>query len=262
MEHKSIAQVKELFETSEITEEMLNTLSSDKRKGVQQLVRTYLKKQRARQEAEKMFVSMTRYEQSGYAQNYELIAGVDEAGRGPLAGPVVAAAVILPSDFKLIGLTDSKLLKHSERVTFYKQIKQRAISYGISLVSNEKIDELNILQATKHAMYHALKQLHPQPDYVLLDAIQLEKLQYPSKSIIKGDQKSISIAAASILAKVTRDQLMNKIGKEYPQYQFSSNMGYGTKQHIDMLKKHGATPYHRRSFAPVRDAVSRSLGGD
>ncbi|MGM8211772.1 ribonuclease HII [Virgibacillus sp. W0430] len=262
MKKRSIAELRQLFASEKITEHLLESLRKDERKGVQQLIRGYLRKQQKLQEAEKMFVAMSHYEHEGYLQQYKWIAGVDEAGRGPLAGPVVAAAVILPRDFKLLGLTDSKKLTRQERLTFFEIIKQQAISYGISMISNKEIDEINIFQATKQAMYNAINQLNPRPNYVLLDAIRLEKLPYPTRSIIKGDQKSISIAAASILAKVTRDKWMEKLDKDYPQYAFSSHMGYGTKQHIKLLNEHGATPYHRKSYAPVQAAIRRSIGGD
>lgn len=262
MDKQSIKALKQHFSSGQVTESLLETLRKDKRKGVQQLVRTYLRKKQKEQEQEEMFQSMCSYELEGYSYSYDFIAGVDEAGRGPLAGPVVAAAVILPKDFKLLGLTDSKMLQPSDRFLYYEQIKKHAISYGVSMVSNQKIDELNIFQATKHAMYNALHQLDPHPDYVLLDAIRLEDLPWPSTSIVKGDQKSISIAAASIMAKVTRDQLMKKIDKEYPQYDFSSHMGYGTRQHLDRLNEYGATPYHRKSFSPVQTVINRFSGGE
>ncbi|SFB20590.1 RNase HII [Lentibacillus halodurans] len=177
--------------------------------------------------------------------------------RGPLAGPVVAAAVILPREFKLLGLNDSKQLNEETRNEYFTIIKNEAVSYGISMIDNQKIDQVNIYEATKLAMYNAIWQLNPAPDHILIDAVSLDQLSCTSESITKGDQESISIAAASILAKVTRDNLMKEIHKDYPAYGFASNMGYGTKQHLDTLTEQGVSPYHRKSFSPVHKAVSQ-----
>ncbi|MUV39981.1 Ribonuclease H [Lentibacillus sp. JNUCC-1] len=164
---------------------------------------------------------------------------------------MVAAAVILPKDFRLIGLNDSKQLSASKREAFYQSIIQNATSYGISAVSNEKIDQINIYEATKLAMTQAIAKLDPQPDCVLLDAVALDNLPCPSEALVKGDCKSVSIAAASILAKVTRDRIMQQLHTEYPDYQFEQNMGYGTKHHLDALREKGSSPYHRKTFSPV-----------
>ncbi|HLR40084.1 MAG TPA: ribonuclease HII [Virgibacillus sp.] len=268
MEKKSIAVLKQLFAWGKINDEWIEELRKDERKGVQQLIKSYERKQRQAQALEKKFMEMSFFEQQNYADGCEYIAGVDEAGRGPLAGPVVAAAVILPRNFKLLGLDDSKQLNEATRNMFFDTIKKEAISYGISIIDNQKIDQVNIFEATKLAMYDALEQLKPIPNHVLIDAVNLPQLPCTTEVLTKGDQKSITIAAASVLAKVTRDHIMQKIHKEYPVYDFTSNMGYGTKHHMEMLTKHGATPYHRRSYAPVTRiadlhgvTTSASLGG-
>lgn len=256
MKEKTIIELKKMFAEDKIDEEIIEMLKTDTRKGVKQLIKEYENKRIKEEQVEKRFLEMSTYEKKYYQQGCHYIAGVDEAGRGPLAGPVVAAAVILPKDFKLLGLNDSKQLNESTRKLYFQKIKEQAISYGISVVSNKEIDRINIYEATKVAMMNAIKQLELQADHILIDAVDLGEVPISTESIIKGDQKSISIAAASILAKVTRDQLMKEIHSNYPKYHFLTNMGYGTKQHIEMLKKYGPSPYHRKSFAPVRDLLN------
>jgi len=234
---------------------MLVALKGDARKGVRQLVRAYEREQDRLQRLEQQHKHLRQFDQAYCHQHGDLIAGVDEAGRGPLAGPVVAAAVILPSDFKLLGLTDSKQIKPAVRDVFYNTIIKEALSYHISIIDNTKIDEVNIFEATKHAMYDSVHNLNISPHHVLIDAVKIPDLNYSYSAIIQGDQKSLSIAAASILAKVTRDRLMCDIHEQYPFYQFDSNMGYGTKQHLKMIEKYGITPYHRKTFAPVKEYV-------
>lgn len=255
MEQKSIAVIKQLLESDDVTDTFINELRTDERKGIQKLIERYEKKKLKDEEMEQNYTRMCWYEQKNHAKSCRFIAGIDEAGRGPLAGPVVAAAVILPVDFKLLGLNDSKQLNESTRDSFFEIIKEKAVSYGISIVSSQEIDQVNIYEATKLAMYRAVEQLAPNPDHVLIDAVKLEKLPCSSEAITKGDQKSVSIAAASILAKVTRDTLMKQLHEEHPLYDFASNMGYGTRHHLEMLQKHGATPNHRKSFAPIREAM-------
>lgn len=257
MKKQSVKELKQLFANEEINEDLIEVLRSDERKGVQDLLKKHERKKQQQQQLEEKFNKMMWYEQKEYMNGSRYIAGIDEAGRGPLAGPVVAAAVILPDDFKLLGINDSKQLNEAARETFFETIKEQAISYGISVIGNEKIDEVNIFEATKVAMHNALKQLEIEPHHVLIDAVHLRGLPCTSEVITKADQKSVTVAAASILAKVTRDRLMKEIHSTYPWYDFMSNMGYGTKHHMTMLMEHGATPYHRRSFAPVRDAVNR-----
>ncbi|WP_099158079.1 ribonuclease HII [Virgibacillus ndiopensis] len=255
MEKKSIADLKQLFVSGDISDEYVTNLKSDERKGVQALIKSFESKKRREQELEEKFINMCYYEKKCYQNGCNYIAGIDEAGRGPLAGPVVAAAVILPRDFKLLGLDDSKQLNEATRNKFYDIIKNESVSYGISIISNQQIDQLNIFESTKLAMRDCLNQLDPKPEHVLIDAVHLDELPCTYEAITKGDQKSITIAAASILAKVTRDRLMKDIHNKFPAYDFASNMGYGTKHHMEMLDLHGVTPYHRRSFAPIRDIV-------
>lgn len=176
------------------------------------------------------------------------IAGVDEVGRGPLAGPVVAAAVILPSDYEITGLNDSKKLSEKRREAMDEIIRREAVSFGIGLISQDRIDEINILQATYEAMRLALEQLSPAPDMILADAVTIPGIETRQLPIIKGDAKSASIAAASIIAKVYRDHLMIEYDSLYPEYGFARNKGYGTKEHINALKEFGPTPLHRKSF--------------
>jgi len=195
-----------------------------------------------------------------FEQGYSFIAGLDEAGRGCLAGPVVAAAVILPladdTAQRFMGVNDSKQLTYLARECFYDLIMQHAVSVGVGIGSAELIDERNILQATKYAMRSALTQLSPAPHALLLDALRLSDVTLPQRDIIKGDARSLSIAAASIIAKVTRDRLMLKLHEEYPAYGFDQHKGYGTTAHLAALRKHGATSHHRRSFAPVSELFS------
>ena len=173
---------------------------------------------------------------------------MDEVGRGPLAGPVVAAAVILPSDYEITGLNDSKKLSEKRREAMDEIIRREAVSFGIGLISQDRIDEINILQATYEAMRLALEQLSPAPDMILADAVTIPGIETRQLPIIKGDAKSASIAAASIIAKVYRDHLMIEYDSLYPEYGFARNKGYGTKEHINALKEFGPTPLHRKSF--------------
>lgn len=192
--------------------------------------------------------NMWQIEDSFYAQGYQVICGVDEAGRGPLAGPVCAAAVILPKHLEIPGLTDSKKLTDKKRRELFPLIQQQAVAYGIGLASQEEIDEINILQATFLAMERALSQLNVRPDMVLIDGNREREFGVPVQTVIKGDSLSANIAAASILAKVTRDNLMMELALQYPQYGFEIHKGYGTKAHYEALRQYGASPIHRRSF--------------
>jgi ribonuclease HII len=227
------------------------SIQNDKRKGVQQLIHKFQKQIDLEKQLKKKFDEMNLFEKKWHELGYNYIAGVDEVGRGPLAGPVVTAAVILPNDFYLPGIDDSKKLSETKRNEYAEIIRKEAIAYSIAMVDAAEIDQINIYEATKKAMKAAIVSLSPTPDFLLIDAMKLET-PYPSESIIKGDAKSVSIAAASILAKVARDNLMVEIANLYPEYGFQQNMGYGTKEHILALYKYGVTPYHRRSFAPVK----------
>ena len=193
-----------------------------------------------------------KYERDLNKKGITLIAGVDEVGRGPLIGPVVAAAVILPKNYKLDGLTDSKKLSEKKRESFYEIIKRDAIAIGIGVIDEKRIDEINIYEATKEAMYMAINNLSVTPEHILIDAMPLD-LQIPTTSIIKGDLLSINISAASVIAKVTRDHMLYIMDKEYPMYDLKNNKGYGTKKHIEAIKEYGITKYHRLSYKPVSD---------
>lgn len=193
-----------------------------------------------------------RYEKKYLNEGYKLIAGVDEVGRGPLVGPVVAAAVILPNDYHLDGLTDSKKLSEKKREYFDEIIKRDAISYGIGEVSNDVIDEINIYEATKIAMKKAIDNLNVKPDIVLTDAMSLD-LKQKVVPIIKGDLKSETISAASIIAKVYRDNLLKELDKKYPMYNFKNNKGYPTKDHKEAIEKYGIIKEHRKTYAPIKN---------
>lgn len=197
-----------------------------------------------------------KYEKELYNKGYSLIAGVDEVGRGPLVGPVVAAAVILPKNYKLEGLTDSKKLSEAKRNYFDEIIKRDAISYGIGVIDNNIIDEVNIYEATKLAMKQAISNLKIKPDYVLTDAMKLD-IDIDFKSLIKGDLRSLSISAASVIAKVYRDNLMYLLDKKYPYYNFKNNKGYPTKDHIEAIKKYGIIKEHRISYHPVSEYINK-----
>ena len=200
----------------------------------------------------KEIIDNYKYERELNKKDIKLIAGVDEVGRGPLIGPVVAAAVILPKDYKLDGLTDSKKLSEKKREYFYEIIKKDALAIGIGIVNEKVIDEINIYEATKVAMKEAINKLNIKPEHILIDAMPLD-LDIPTTSIIKGDLLSINISAASVIAKVTRDHMLYEMDKEYPMYDLKNNKGYGTKKHIEAIKKYGITKYHRLSYKPVSD---------
>lgn len=199
---------------------------------------------------------MKEYENELYKKGITLIAGIDEVGRGPLVGPVVTAAVILPKNFYDERINDSKKLTEKKREELYNVIKENALSIGIGICSEKVIDEINILQATKKAMIMAVNDLKIKPEHLLIDAVKLD-IDIPSTSIIKGDAKSISIAAASIIAKVTRDRMMYELDKKYPEYDFKSNKGYGTKKHIEAIYKYGVLKEHRKTFAPISEIIEK-----
>ena len=256
MDKLTIHEIKEKLQTEvELDSPFIQLIARDERKGVQQL----LKKWRAGKEKEKesyeKHLQMTIYEKKYQVEGYQHIAGIDEVGRGPLAGPVVAAAGILPSDFYLPGLDDSKKLSEQKRNEYFEIIQAEALSVSVGMIEVDEIDRINIFEATKKAMNIAIAGLNVSPDFLLVDAVKLQT-PYPQESIIKGDGKSISIAAASIIAKVTRDRLMIEMEAEYPGYGFSQHMGYGTKGHLSAIERLGTTPHHRKSFAPIKNYVS------
>ena len=197
-------------------------------------------------------ISLFEFDKDFYNKGLSFVSGIDEAGRGPLAGPVVAAAVILPKDIFIDGVNDSKKLTEKKRNVLFEEIKQKAFSYGIGIVDAKTIDEINILQATFLAMKKALEQLSVTPDLLLIDGNHIiPNLKYNQQAIVSGDAKSACIACASILAKVTRDNMMLEYAKKYPQYNFEKHKGYGTKAHIEAIEKFGPCPIHRMTFAPL-----------
>ena len=201
-------------------------------------------------------VDLYRFEEELYDEGYKNICGVDEAGRGPLAGPVVVAACILPPFLRIEGINDSKQLSEKKREELFKIIKKNALAYNVVFISEKVIDEINIYEATKRGMLEAIEGLKINPDYVLVDAMPLGELKTSNKSIIHGDALSASIAAASILAKVTRDHYMEKMDIKYPNYGFKHHKGYGTKMHLEALEKLGPCPIHRKTFGPVARLIS------
>ena len=201
---------------------------------------------------------MKDFENELYNLGINLVAGIDEVGRGPLVGPVVACAVILPKDFYMEEINDSKKLSEKKREMLYSVIMENAISVGIGVKSEKVIDEVNIYEATKLAMIDAVNNLSVKPEHLLIDAMKLD-IDIPQTSIIKGDSKSESIAAASIVAKVTRDRMLDELDLVYPEYGFKNNKGYGTKKHLEAIKKYGVIDEHRRSFSPVSDALKKQL---
>ena len=248
----TIKEVKErLAMIDELDHPFFEELILDGRAGVQAAISKRKRELQKQVDEDLRLEKMLAYEKELYTQEIQLIAGVDEVGRGPLAGPVVAAAVILPKACKIPGLNDSKKIPKSKHKEIYEAVLQNAIAIGIGIKDNQVIDQVNIYEATKLAMMEAIGQLEPQPQHLLIDAMRLD-LPIPQTSIIKGDANSLSIAAASIVAKVTRDQMMEEFDKEYPGYDFAQNAGYGTAKHLAGLDKLGVTPIHRRSFEPVK----------
>lgn len=248
----TIKEVKERLATiDDLDHPLFEELILDGRAGVQAAISKRKRELQKQVDEDLRLEKMLAYEKELYAQGIDLIAGVDEVGRGPLAGPVVAAAVILPKACKIPGLNDSKKIPKSKHKEIYEAVLQNAISIGIGVKDNQVIDQVNIYEATKLAMMEAIGQLEPQPQHLLIDAMKLD-LPIPQTSIIKGDANSLSIAAASIVAKVTRDQMMEEFDREYPGYDFAQNAGYGTAKHLAGLDKLGVTPIHRRSFEPIK----------
>ena len=248
----TIKEVKErLAMIDELDHPLFEELILDGRAGVQAAISKRKRELQKQVDEDLRLEKMLAYEKELYAQGIDLIAGVDEVGRGPLAGPVVAAAVILPKACKIPGLNDSKKIPKSKHKAIYEAVLQNAIAIGIGVKDNHVIDQVNIYEATKLAMMEAIGQLDPQPQHLLIDAMKLD-LPISQTSIIKGDANSLSIAAASIVAKVTRDQMMEEFDKEYPGYDFAQNAGYGTAKHLAGLEQLGVTPIHRLSFEPVK----------
>lgn len=247
----SIKEIKSLLETNG-TEELWQAIERDERKGVQSLLKARLRQEKEQQRVAALY----KYENECVQRGHKFVAGVDEVGRGPLAGPVVVSAVILPPNFFIEKLNDSKKLSEATREKLYDIILANAVAVHTAVIDEKTIDRINIYQAAMNGMYQAIYSLKVKPDEVLIDAMPLDSLDIPHQSIIKGDAKSASIAAASIVAKVTRDRMMNEFDKIYPQYGFVQNKGYGTKEHLEALSKYGPCAIHRCSFEPIKSMVS------
>ena len=252
----TIKEIKEeLAKITELENPLFKKFEKDSRTGVQKEIKKRKKSIQAEIDENLRLEAMLSYEKELYVQGISLIAGVDEVGRGPLAGPVVAAAVILPKNRKIKGLNDSKKIPKKKHEEIFQAVKDNALAIGI--MDNHVIDQVNIYEATKLAMKEAISQLDPQPEHLLIDAMKLD-LPISQTSIIKGDANSLSIAAASIIAKVTRDKIMANYDQEFPGYDFSQNAGYGTAKHLEGLEKHGVTPIHRTSFEPIKTIISET----
>ena len=250
MKDKSVKEINAIIDSISPDEYLkyIDILKDDERKSVKNIAIKLAKKlDKIRAEDERLELINT-FENEGYEKGYTYIGGIDEAGRGPLAGPVVAAIVVFKPGTKIEGINDSKKVSEAKRNELFDIIREQALDYGIGIVQREEIDEYNILNATYMAMKKAINCLKKTPDYLLVDAAHVPDVNIDQKSIIKGDSKSISIAAASILAKVTRDSIMYEYDKMYPEYGFASHKGYGTDQHYKAIKEHGITTIHRRSF--------------
>lgn len=245
---KSISQIRQEFDGADEKsgEELCRLYAGDARAGVQNLIARYRRRQDALKKERARLDEMMFYEKK--YSGYERICGIDEAGRGPLAGPVVAGAVILPKDCEILGVNDSKKLSVKKRELLYDEIMEKAVAVSVGIVSPQRIDEINILQATYEAMREAAAGLGTEPDILLNDAVTIPEVIIPQVPIVKGDAKSVSIAAASIIAKVTRDRIMVEYESRFPGYGFASNKGYGSAEHIEALRRLGPTPIHRNSF--------------
>ena len=245
---KKIAEIKEEFQKAAFDEReaLYEAYKEDTRAGVLAVINKYKKQEekllKEKERIEQMKFYEKKYDHVGY------ICGIDEVGRGPLAGPVVAGAVILPEDCQILYLNDSKKLSEKKREELYEIIMEQAVAVGIGYASHTRIDEINILQATYEAMREAISKLSVRPQILLNDAVTIPMVEIPQVPIIKGDAKSVSIAAASIVAKVTRDRLMVKYSELMPEYGLASNKGYGSQEHIEALKKYGPSPIHRKTF--------------
>lgn len=249
---QTIKEIKEkLQQLDNPNDPFIQACQADERKGVQTALKQWERRQVAKQELLNRFERMSYFEQEAQQAGYQLIAGIDEVGRGPLAGPVVAAAVVLDPSQPILGLDDSKKLSLKKRLELFALIQEQATAIGIGVVDAVGIDHHNILGATKIAMKEAVSNLTPSPDFLLIDAVSLNN-SIPSTVMNQGDAKSNSIAAASIIAKVTRDNMMKEYGQLYPGYGFKNNAGYGTQEHLNGLQELGPSPIHRHSFAPVR----------
>lgn len=259
----TVGEIRDHIQQKAPNKRQVKQLLADERSGVRKVIESYLRVQErlaleaARQER------MWRYERAAKEQGYRFVAGIDEAGRGPLAGPVVVGAVILPEEIELPGLNDSKQVKEETRDLLFDLIREQAVAFGIGVVEVEYIDRHNILQATFEGARRALKQLSAsfavEADYLVTDYLKIPGVTQPYEAIVKGDASSYSIAAASILAKVTRDRLMSAYASEYPEYGFERHKGYSSPEHLAAIEQHGPCAIHRTSFAPIKQMVQGSL---
>ncbi|MPN04569.1 Ribonuclease HII [bioreactor metagenome] len=254
----NIAEIKKILSQEPSLEE-LTIIASDERLGVQKLYAAYERKIEAAIREKERFDKMLAFEREYWRQGIRNVAGVDEAGRGPLAGPLVVAAVILPANVFISGLNDSKQLSAKVRERLYDEVCQKAISIVINIVSVAEIDQYNIYQATKLSMEKVVAHLNPKPAVTLIDAMPVHAEDMKIVSLIHGDALSASIAAASVIAKVTRDRIMLDLDKEYPEYDFVSNKGYGSQKHMEAIKKYGATLWHRRPYEPIKSLAAELL---
>ncbi|TMS99180.1 ribonuclease HII [Apilactobacillus kunkeei] len=252
---ESIKDIKEILKSvDDINSELLQKYKDDSRVGVQKLITQRVKQIEKRNHEIEEFNKRLKYEHEFWHEGINVIAGVDEVGRGPLAGPVVTCAVVLPHDFDVYEVNDSKQLSEKKRYELADQIKAKSIDYSYGIADNKLIDDINIYEATRVAMKEAVLGLKELPQEIIVDAMQID-VDIQQLKLIKGDAKSASVSAASILAKTYRDDLMKQYDQQYPEYDFANNAGYGTKKHLDALHKYGATPIHRRSFKPVSDLL-------
>ena len=260
-----MATIKEIREAlakiTDLESPLFKEFEKDSRSGVQKEIQKRKKALQAEIDENLRLEAMLSYEKELYENGISFIAGVDEVGRGPLAGPVVAAAVILPKNCKIKGLNDSKKIPKKKHEEIFQAVNTNALAIGIGIMDNNVIDQVNIYEATKLAMKEAISQLEPQPEHLLIDAMKLD-LPISHTSIIKGDANSLSIAAASIVAKVTRDKIMANYDEEFPGYDFAQNAGYGTAKHLEGIKRYGITSIHRRSFEPIKSFISEEGKSD
>ena len=252
---KTIKEITAAFKAATKYEGWMDTFKEDERLAVQKAMTSFEKRMEKLLKIEQAHAEKLLFDDSFLPHSGALVAGVDEAGRGPLAGPVVTAAVILPNNcMELLGVNDSKQISKEMRESFAERVKEHAIAYSIHFQSVEAIDTLNILEATRQSMVESVQSLSVKPDVVIADAMVLP-IEQPQHSIIKGDAKSLAIAAASILAKTARDHFMDELHEQYPQYGFNQHAGYGTKQHLEAITQYGITPHHRKSFEPIKSLV-------
>lgn len=253
---ETLAVIRQQLATiDDATDPRLRIWKADQRVGVQRLLQQWERTQKSQQTLQQHYERMTERERAIWAAGIPYVAGIDEVGRGPLAGPVVAAAVILPHDMPILPIDDSKKLRAAKREALYDAIMAHAVAVGVASCTPEEIDALNIYQATKKAMHAAVAQLVPQPQHLLVDAMTLE-LPIAQESLIKGDARSYSIAAASIVAKVVRNRMMAQWAQQYPAYEWDKNAGYGTAAHLAALRQFGVTPLHRKSFEPIKSMLA------